>query len=228
MTSLQRGIAQTHRCASRDRVNLRAFRFVSRWRSRQPQHLQNAILRAPLLTVEIQIQPQAANWCPIEHVHQGFSVACHLIARACHANARNCVINPCACCAIRARRSPKWLARPERSDRVDVEGGSESTTPLPRKSDLSRAQRRSLPLSLPAANGSGPNCRSGLKSLKRTIGTSMCCLAFFAAAKRVVAGHAVSQRPFRCALNHFPIRDRIAERHAQFDDVRSRLGDLNQ
>ena len=32
------------------------------------------------------------------------------------------------------------------------------------------------------------------------------------AGERVVDGHAVSQRPFRRALNHFPIRDRIAER----------------
>src|SRR4029453_16724786 len=43
------------------------------------------------------------------------------------------------------------------------------------------------------------------------------------AGERVVHGHALSQRPFRRALNHFPICDRIAERHAQLNDVCSRL-----
>jgi hypothetical protein len=45
--------------------------------------------------------------------------------------------------------------------------------------------------------------------------------------ERVAHGHAVSQRPFRSALDHFPIRDRITERHAQLDDVCSRLRELN-
>ena len=45
--------------------------------------------------------------------------------------------------------------------------------------------------------------------------------------QRVVHGRAVSQRPFRRALNHFPIRDRIAEGHAQLDDVGSRFRELN-
>ena len=46
------------------------------------------------------------------------------------------------------------------------------------------------------------------------------------AGERVVHGHAVSQRPFGCALNYFAVRDRIAERHAQLDHVCSRFPQL--
>ena len=47
------------------------------------------------------------------------------------------------------------------------------------------------------------------------------------ARERVVHGHAISQRSFGRALNHFAIRDRVAERHPQLDDVCPRLCELN-
>jgi len=59
--SLQRGIAQTHRCASRDRVNPRASRFASRSRCRQQLRLQNATRRGLALDLKCQIQPRPAN-----------------------------------------------------------------------------------------------------------------------------------------------------------------------
>jgi Protein of unknown function (DUF1360) len=42
VTPLRPAIAQTHRCASRDRVHPRASRFASRLHCRQRRHLQNA------------------------------------------------------------------------------------------------------------------------------------------------------------------------------------------
>src|SRR6476646_6244316 len=60
-TSLQQGIAQTHRCASRDRVNSRASRFASRWRCRQQLRLQNDPRRGLALDLRCQIQPRPAN-----------------------------------------------------------------------------------------------------------------------------------------------------------------------
>ena len=61
ITSLQRGIAQTHRCASRDRVNPQASRFASQWRCRPQLRLQNATRRGPVLGLKYQIQLQPVN-----------------------------------------------------------------------------------------------------------------------------------------------------------------------
>jgi len=45
--------------------------------------------------------------------------------------------------------------------------------------------------------------------------------------ERVVHRHAVSQPPVQTRAESLPIRDRIAERHAQLDDVCSRFRELD-
>jgi len=48
------------------------------------------------------------------------------------------------------------------------------------------------------------------------------------AGERVAKRNAVPQRAFGCALDHFAIRDGIAERHAELNDVCSGCGEFHQ
>jgi len=61
ITSAGQAIEQTHRYASRDRVNPRASRFASRSHCRQQQHLQNATRRGLALDLRCQTQPRPVN-----------------------------------------------------------------------------------------------------------------------------------------------------------------------
>src|SRR4029077_12438634 len=160
--------------------------------------------------------------------HQGFGIACHFIACACYASARNCVDES----ARVLRDAPEPFVRCRWRDQKDRIESMLKQVLSPRLCFLGNqiCHEDSVDSRLSRCRGEWfwAELQERIEITEEDDGHINVLPDVPRAGERVAYGHAVSQRSFRRALNQFPIRNRIAERHAQLDDVRSRLRELNE